>query len=62
MRTKLSVCARKLRFASEAEALLVVARADYPLRPYRCDRCGGLHLTGRTKGKWVPLGTGSAQG
>ncbi|MFZ5748285.1 MAG: hypothetical protein ACOY45_11605 [Pseudomonadota bacterium] len=52
--TRLSVCSRKRRFASEADALAVAARADYPLRPYRCDRCGHYHLTGRTRGKRVP--------
>ena len=54
MRTKLSVCRRKVRFGSFAEALLVAEKAEYPLRPYRCDRCFRFHLTGRTKGKKVP--------
>ncbi len=54
MRTRLSICRRKTRFASEAEARGVAARADVALRPYRCDRCGQLHLTSRTKGKWQP--------
>lgn len=54
MRTRLSICRKKARFRSEAEALEVVFAAEYPLRPYRCDRCGLFHLTGRTKGKRVP--------
>ena len=54
MRTRLSICRKKVRYGSEAEALAVVFRADTPLRPYRCDRCGQLHLTSRTKGKRVP--------
>ena len=54
MRTRLSICRKKARFASEAEALDVVFAADYPLRPYRCDRCGHYHLTSRTKGKRIP--------
>jgi len=54
VRTRLSVCQRKTRFTSEAEALVVVRKADIPLRPYLCDRCRKFHLTGRTKGKWVP--------
>jgi hypothetical protein len=54
MRTRLSVCARKARYPSEADALAVAQRADFPLRPYRCDRCGRFHLTGRTKGKRAP--------
>lgn len=54
MRTRLSICRRKARFASEAEARAVAARADVALRPYRCDRCEQLHLTSRTKGKWQP--------
>lgn len=51
MRTKLSTCARKARFASEAGALKAIARSGLVLRPYRCDRCGRFHLTSRTKGK-----------
>ena len=54
MRTRLSICIKKARFPSEAEALLVVRRASIPLRPYRCDRCRQFHLTSRTKGKRVP--------
>jgi hypothetical protein len=54
MRTRLSICLKKKRYRSEAEALEVVFSADYPLRPYRCDRCGQFHLTGRTKGKKTP--------
>ncbi|MDO9489615.1 MAG: hypothetical protein Q7J32_14660 [Sphingomonadaceae bacterium] len=58
MRTRLSICRRKTRFASEADALGVAARADVPLHPYRCDRCGQVHLTSRTKGKWRPRAAG----
>ena len=54
MRTRLSVCNRKARYASEAGAVEVAARADFPLRPYRCDRCRQFHLTSRTKGKRIP--------
>jgi hypothetical protein len=54
MRTRLSICIRKMRFGSEAEALLFAERAGVALRPYRCDRCRQVHLTGRTKGKWRP--------
>ena len=55
MRTRLSICRKKARYASEAEALLVAKQARYPLRPYRCDRCLQFHLTSRIKGKWRPL-------
>ena len=54
MKTRLSVCARKARFATAADARRIAASADVPLRPYTCDRCGKFHLTGRTKGKRVP--------
>jgi hypothetical protein len=54
MRTRLNICLKKARFASEAHALLIVRRAGIPLRPYRCDRCRHFHLTSRTKGKRVP--------
>jgi len=51
MRTRLSVCRRKRRFGDAGEALAIALAATIPLRPYRCDRCFGFHLTGRTKGK-----------
>jgi len=54
MRTRFSVCQRKRRYASEAEALEVAAKADVVLRPYRCALCRQFHLTGRTKGMRVP--------
>jgi hypothetical protein len=54
MRTRLSICGRKARYPSEAEALLVCRHADIVLRTYRCDRCGQFHLTSRTKGKRMP--------
>ena len=54
MRTRLSICAKKARYPSQQDAHLAAARADLPLRPYRCDRCRQFHLTSRTKGKWLP--------
>ncbi|WP_267393015.1 MULTISPECIES: hypothetical protein [unclassified Sphingomonas] len=57
MRTRLSICARKQRYASAADALVVAHAAAYPLRPYRCDRCQRFHLTSRTKGKRPPQPT-----
>jgi len=54
MRTRQSICARKARYRSEQDALLVARKADIPLRSYRCDRCGLYHLTSRTKGKRIP--------
>ncbi len=56
MRTRLSICVRKARYASQQHAFEAAALADFPLRPYRCDRCRQFHLTSRTKGKWMPLG------
>ena len=53
MRTRLSICARKARYQSEQEALLVARNASIALRPYRCDRCRQFHLTSRTKGKRI---------
>ncbi|WP_168711537.1 hypothetical protein [Sphingomonas sp. PAMC26645] len=52
-RTRLSVCRRKARFVSEADALIVAQIGRVPLRAYRCDRCLQFHLTSRTKGKRV---------
>ena len=54
MRTRLSICNRKARYASGREAYLAAAGATIVLRPYRCDRCRRFHLTSRTKGKRVP--------
>jgi hypothetical protein len=53
VRTRESICRKKARFASEAEARAAAARAGLPLLPYRCDRCRLFHLTSRTKGKRV---------
>ena len=52
-RTKLSVCNRKARYATEADAVSFAQNTALSLRPYRCDRCGKFHLTSRTKGKRV---------
>jgi hypothetical protein len=54
VRTRLSICLRKRRFATEQDAWLYAAGTALTLRPYRCDRCGHVHLTSRTKGKRVP--------
>lgn len=52
MRTRASICRRKRRFASEAEARSSVTEGAV-LLPYCCDRCAQVHLTSRTKGKRV---------
>ena len=54
MRTRLSICLRKLRFADEAEALAAAVHSGLPLYPYRCDRCRRFHLTSRAKGRRLP--------
>jgi hypothetical protein len=54
VRTRLSVCSRKVRYHSEAEAIQAAREATVPLRHYRCDRCRRFHLTSRTKGKRIP--------
>ena len=54
MRTRLGICTRKARYATEAEARRVAANATIALRSYRCDRCCQFHLTSRTKGKRTP--------
>ncbi|WP_321323377.1 hypothetical protein [uncultured Parasphingorhabdus sp.] len=51
MRTRLAICRKKKRFASEADAIAVAQVATIDLRPYACDRCFQYHLTSRTKGK-----------
>jgi hypothetical protein len=54
VRTRLSVCNRKLRFPSQQDAAEAALQMGLPLLPYRCDRCGKFHLTSRTKGKRTP--------
>jgi hypothetical protein len=54
MRTKLSICRKKVRYQTEADASTAASRADFLLHPYRCDRCQQFHLTSRTKGRRVP--------
>jgi hypothetical protein len=54
MRTRLSVCQRKVRYASEGEAREGARAAGLSLHPYRCDRCLRFHLTSRTKGRRIP--------
>lgn len=54
MRTRLSICRKKRRYATEQEAREAVLGATVTLRHYRCDRCSAYHLTSRTKGKRVP--------
>jgi hypothetical protein len=51
MRTRLSICRKKKRFSSEADAVAAAQAASITLRPYLCDRCQHYHLTGRTRGK-----------
>jgi hypothetical protein len=54
MRTRPGICAKKARYASEAEAWAVIRKARVVLRPYRCGLCRAYHLTSRTKGMRVP--------
>lgn len=51
VRTRLSICRRKARFGSAADALAAARNAPFVLLPYACDRCDRFHLTSRTKGK-----------
>ena len=51
MRTRLSICRKKRRYATGADALAAIAQSDLTLHPYRCDRCLMIHLTSRTKGR-----------
>ena len=55
MRTRLSICQRKARYPSAAEALAFARGNGLVLRAYKCDRCFQWHLTSKTKGRRVPL-------
>tara|TARA_R110002073_G_scaffold41865_8_gene117954 strand:+ start:2361 stop:2537 length:177 start_codon:yes stop_codon:yes gene_type:complete len=57
MRTRLAICRKKKRFATEADAIAAAQGATIVLHPYRCDRCRLFHLTSRMKGKWRSPGT-----
>ena len=54
MRTRLSVCNRKARYASAEAAITAARQAGLALWPYACDKCRKFHLTSRRKGKWLP--------
>ena len=49
MRTRQSICTKKVRYRSREDAVLGAATKDGPLRAYRCDRCWQFHLTSRIK-------------
>ena len=51
MRTRLSICRKKTRYATRETALEAAREAPFALRPYACDKCWQFHLTGRLKGK-----------
>jgi hypothetical protein len=51
MRTRLSICAKKARYPAREDAIAAAAKADFPLRAYRCDRCWQFHLTSRIKAR-----------
>ena len=51
MRTRLSICAKKARYPAREDAVAAAAKADFPLRAYRCDRCWQFHLTSRIKAR-----------
>lgn len=53
MRTRLSVCQRKARYASREEAMEAALKSGLVLHAYHCDRCWRWHLTSRTKGRPV---------
>lgn len=60
---RIEVCRAKQRFLTRKEAAMVIKAqrerrnpAPGKIEPYRCDLCGGWHLTDRSKvaakGKW----------
>ncbi|WP_408589206.1 hypothetical protein [Novosphingobium sp.] len=53
VRTRLSICMRKRRFATVEAAEQAAQGFDESLRSYRCDRCHAFHLTSRRKGKRI---------
>jgi len=43
-RTRLSICAKKIRHPTFADAQGAARRATVALRAYRCDKCRAYHL------------------
>lgn len=57
MRTRLGICRKKVRYATEADTVAAALAAAIALRPYRCALCRRYHLTSRTKGmRQLPVG------
>lgn len=57
MRTRLGICRKKVRYATETDAVAAALAAAIALRPYRCALCRRYHLTSRTKGmRQLPVG------
>lgn len=54
MKTRLSICRKKARYSTQAEAERAAEAAPFRARTYLCDRCRQYHLTSRTKGKRTP--------
>ena len=54
MKTRLSICRKKVSYRLKNKALLAIQASGLMLRPYRCERCRTFHLTSRTKGKRIP--------
>jgi hypothetical protein len=54
VRTRERICRRKARYDGPAEAQAAARAFGRLLLPYRCDRCGFVHLTSRTRGKRLP--------
>ena len=53
-RTRLSICRRKVSYPTAEAATAAALASGWMLRPYRCDRCSGHHLTSRRKGHHTP--------
>lgn len=53
MRTRLSICRKKVAYSSPEDARAAARAFGLNLRPYSCDRCGRTHLTTRRKGKRI---------
>ncbi len=49
---RVNSCTKKIRYATEDEAIgaaiRVSCRSGRPMRTYRCDRCRGWHITGKS--------------
>lgn len=53
--SRVAGCVKKVRYETEdaaiAAAIRVSCNCGHPMRPYRCDRCHGWHISSKVGGR-----------